>query len=100
MKNTFVLDEGILLSAHTGENEQGDLDLAIAEYEEAIKIRPSHAYAHFNLALAYQAQARLQEAIAYYEKFIELAPPEYAADLRHAEETINQIREANGEHPE
>jgi Flp pilus assembly protein TadD len=53
------------------------LDKAIAEFEEAIKINPDDAKAHYNLGLTYDNQGRLDEAIAEYQEAIRL-DPDYA----------------------
>jgi len=54
--------------------EQGQLDEAIAEYQEAIKLEPDNADAHRNLGTAYGEQGEWEEAAAAYEQAIELAP--------------------------
>ena len=53
---------------------QGKLDEAIAEYREAIRLKPDYAEAHDNLGIALEARAKLDEAIAAYREAIRLKP--------------------------
>ena len=58
------------------------LDLAIAEYEKAIKTKPDYAEAHYNLALSYHTKAKLgtddqalyKKALAEYRLYIKYSP--------------------------
>jgi tetratricopeptide (TPR) repeat protein len=52
-----------------GGSSKGDLDLAIADYNEALKINPKYAKAYYNRGLAYKSQAE-----ADYKKAVELNP--------------------------
>jgi tetratricopeptide (TPR) repeat protein len=57
------------------------LDQAIAEYEQAVKLKPDYAEAHFNLGLSYHTKAKLgTEDKALYRK----AVGEYKLYLRHS----------------
>jgi tetratricopeptide (TPR) repeat protein len=58
----------------------GQLDEAIPEYREAIRLKEDHAEAHFNLGLALGMQGRLNEAIDEYRRGIRLKPDD--AQLR------------------
>ena len=49
-------------------------DEAIAEYREAIRLKPDFAEAHNNLGNALQAKGKLDEAIAEYREAIRLKP--------------------------
>jgi tetratricopeptide (TPR) repeat protein len=54
---------------------EGDqLDEAIMEFEEAIRLDPDHADAYLKLGTAYYTQGKLDEAIAEYKKAVELDP--------------------------
>lgn len=52
-------------------DEQGKLDEAMAQYQEALKIRPSYPAAENNLGLALQRKGALDEAIAHFQKAIQ-----------------------------
>ena len=64
------------------------LDLAIAEYEKAIKVKPDYAEAHYNLALSYHTKAKLgtddqalyKKALAEYRLYIKYSPQGEWAD--------------------
>ena len=45
---------------------RGKLDEAIAEYREAIRLKPDYADAHYNLGIALATRGKLDEAIAEY----------------------------------
>jgi Tfp pilus assembly protein PilF len=47
---------------------------AIFQWERAIKIDPSYASAHNNLAIAYEHEGELDKARAAYERALELEP--------------------------
>ena len=47
---------------------------AIFQWERAIKIDPTYASAHNNLAIAYEHEGDLDKARASYEKALELEP--------------------------
>lgn len=54
--------------------EQGQLDLAIEEYTEAIAVNPDFADAYFNRGVAYFEKGDFDQAIADYSKAIESNP--------------------------
>ena len=45
---------------------QGKLDQAMAQYTEALRLKPDYAEAHNNLGLALAAQGKLDQAVAQY----------------------------------
>jgi tetratricopeptide (TPR) repeat protein len=49
-------------------------DLAIAEYRRAVQAQPDYADAHFNLALLLTKLDRYADALAIWERFLELDP--------------------------
>lgn len=53
---------------------QGQLEAAIAAYQEAIRFNPNLAEAHLNMGVALAAQGKLQEAIAAYQEAIRANP--------------------------
>ena len=52
----------------------GDIDQAVAQYKEAIRIKPTCIDAHYFLGWAYQKQGRIDEAIEHYSKTLQLHP--------------------------
>lgn len=52
-----------------------ELDAALGRFNQAIIIDPSHAPAYYGKAHAYSAMNRINEAIKFYRKTIELADP-------------------------
>jgi tetratricopeptide (TPR) repeat protein len=58
------------------------LDQAIAEYEQAVKLRPDYPEAHFNLGLSYHTKAKLgtddkalyRKAVAEYKLYLKYSP--------------------------
>jgi tetratricopeptide (TPR) repeat protein len=58
---------------------KGDLDRAIADYSEAIRLDPKYAVAYYNRAIAYKAKGDLDRAIADYNEAIRLEPKDARA---------------------
>lgn len=64
------------------------LDLAIAEYEKAVKAKSDYAEAHYNLALSYHTKAKLgtddkalyRKAVAEYKLYLKFSPQGELAD--------------------
>jgi len=64
------------------------LDMAIAEYEKAVKSKPDYAEAHYNLALSYHTKAKLgtddkalyRKAVAEYKLYLRYSPQGELAD--------------------
>jgi tetratricopeptide (TPR) repeat protein len=54
--------------------EQGQLDEALHEYEEAIRLEPGYALAHNNLGLAFVGKGQRNEAIGQFQEAIRLKP--------------------------
>src|SRR3990170_7514843 len=54
--------------------DDGQCELAITEFKEAVDIAPKYADAHYNLGAVYQNKGLLKEAIAEYHRVIDLAP--------------------------
>lgn len=64
------------------------LDLAITEYEKAVKAKPDYAEAHYHLALSYHTKAKLgtddkalyRKAVAEYKLYLKYSPQGELAD--------------------
>jgi tetratricopeptide (TPR) repeat protein len=52
----------------------GDIDQTVAQYKEAIRIKPTCIEAHYFLGWAYQKQGRIDESIEHYSKTLRLHP--------------------------
>ena len=65
------------------------LDLAIAEYEKSVKMKPDYAEAHYNLALSYHTKAKLgtddkalyRKAVAGYKLYLKYSPQGELANM-------------------
>jgi len=53
--------------------EQRQLERAIADFDEAVRLDPKYAVAYGNRAIAYKIQGNKAKAITNFEKFITLA---------------------------
>lgn len=74
----------------------GDFKEAIRLYKKTITIEPRFSFAYYNLALIYnEYYADKDPAIAYFEKYIELAEkdPDQAAFVVSSKEKLKQIKE-------
>jgi len=81
----------------------GQVDEAIRQYQEAIRLKPRYADAHSNLGVAFLRQGRVDEAIRQYQEAIRLKP-QYAdahynlgivlVKTGQMDEAIRQYREA------
>ena len=54
--------------------QQGKLDEAIGQYQEAIRLKPDYANAHNNLGIAFARKGQTDEAIGQYREAIRLKP--------------------------
>jgi tetratricopeptide (TPR) repeat protein len=52
----------------------GKLPEAVAQYEQALRIKPDYVDAHFNLGLALEKLGRTPEAIEHYQQALKLRP--------------------------
>ncbi|HXG11259.1 MAG TPA: tetratricopeptide repeat protein [Gemmataceae bacterium] len=62
------LDEGVALA------QQGKPDEAVARFQEALRLRPDYAEAHYNIGIVRAEQGRTDEAIASYREALRLNP--------------------------
>ncbi|MGA3163184.1 MAG: tetratricopeptide repeat protein [Verrucomicrobiota bacterium] len=53
---------------------KGQIDEAINQYQEAIRLKPDYAEAYNNLGTAFQKKGQIDEAINQYQKAIRLTP--------------------------
>src|SRR5205823_6054453 len=87
--NSAVADEGPTnvtaaseqLNRGTKLLEQGDLDGAIVQYEQAVKLNPDDEDAHYNLGHALARQRKVEEALPYFKEAIRLDPKYAEAHL-------------------
>ncbi len=54
--------------------EQGKAEDAIAQYEEALRLKADNPEAHFNLAVAFLRANRRNEAAAHFQQVLRLNP--------------------------
>jgi Flp pilus assembly protein TadD len=59
------------------------------EYEEAIRLRPDNANAHYNLALTLEALGQIVRARQEFESYLQLAPN--APDAEQVRKHLKQI---------
>jgi tetratricopeptide (TPR) repeat protein len=64
----------------TAYEDEGRLDDAITQYEQALTIKPSFLRSHHNLANALRRQGRLNEAIAQYQEALKYDQGQDASD--------------------
>ena len=57
----------------------GNLDAALIQFHEALKIRPGNIEALYNYGLALHLEGKLDEAAAQYRKVLEIRPDRYDA---------------------
>ena len=69
-----VLKLGAWVNYGSLKKNEGDLEGAIALFEQAIAADPTLALAHYNLGATHRARGYLDEAIAAYRQAIALAP--------------------------
>jgi tetratricopeptide (TPR) repeat protein len=53
---------------------EGRLEEAIGHYEQALRIKPGYAEAHYNLGNALIQAGKVQEAIHHYEQALHIKP--------------------------
>jgi tetratricopeptide (TPR) repeat protein len=59
--------------------QEGKLSDAIGHYEQALRIKPDYAEAHYNLGVALAQVGRVGEAIGHLEQALKLRPDLTAA---------------------
>ena len=68
----------------------GDLQTAVAYYQQSIAMNPNSAIAHYNLGLVLQAQGNIETATSCYRQTLELQPNFQDAQLQ-----LNQLSSVN-----
>ncbi len=56
------------------QQKTGELEEAIAHYNEALRLKPDYELAHNNLGVVLEKQGKLEEAIAHYNEALRLKP--------------------------
>jgi tetratricopeptide (TPR) repeat protein len=69
-----VLPVQTFMAHAVAKHQAGDLNAAIALYDQAIAAEPNFAPAHVNRGIALRARGRLDEALASYDRALALAP--------------------------
>ena len=72
-----------------------EIDQAIAQFQQAIKLEPEFAAAHYELAELHIAKNSLQQAISEYQKVLELNPRDVSVHLR-----LGAVYELDGKNKE
>ncbi len=86
----------ILNNYGTALADQGNMDEATQQYEEALRVWPRSALAHVNLGVAFSNQGKFMEAIRHYNEALRLIP-DYAlahGNLGRALANLGRIDEA------
>jgi tetratricopeptide (TPR) repeat protein len=72
--------------------KNGQLDQAIAHYEQTISTRPDPERAHYNLGAAFSQAGQIDEAISHYQKALALRPDYAEAHYNLAADLFKQGR--------
>jgi tetratricopeptide (TPR) repeat protein len=73
LATTFVAF-ALLAPALSGGAKQGDLECALADFDQAIKLSPGYARALYNRGVVHARQGELDRSIAEYTRAIEADP--------------------------
>jgi len=68
-----------------------DLDKAVPEFREAVRLRPQFARAHYNLGLVFQKQNRKEDAAREFQRVLALDP-----QFRPAREALQKLAKDSG----
>jgi tetratricopeptide (TPR) repeat protein len=81
---------------------QGRIDEAVAQYSEALHLKPDYADAHYNLGNALARQGRIDEAVAQYSEALRIEPgyPDAHNNLGLALAAQGRINEAMAQYSE
>ncbi|HEY0703837.1 MAG TPA: tetratricopeptide repeat protein [Candidatus Acidoferrales bacterium] len=69
--------------------DKGDLDAAIARFEEAVQLRANFAKPRLLLAETYEKKGDKQEAVRYYKEYLQILPN--APDAKKVREKIEKL---------
>ena len=79
-------------SRGTGHFAKRDLEAALRDYSEAISIKPDYALAYYNRAEIWQKMNRWIDAIADYQKYLDVGGGESGGDTEEVEEMIRNLK--------
>jgi tetratricopeptide (TPR) repeat protein len=65
----------------------GEVQEAIEHWEQALRIKPDYADAHYNLGIALEQTGKIQEAIQHYEQALRIQP-----DFVQAQSNLARVR--------
>ena len=84
-------DAGAWTSKGVALDDFGRRAEAISCYDQALAVDPRYAAAWSNKALSEEALGRRREAALSYREFIEVAPPQYAQQVAHAQARLVEL---------
>ena len=59
----------------------GKLEGAVQAYKNAIRLNPQYPFSYYNIAGFFEESGKKEEAIAFYEKFIQFAKDDYPEEV-------------------
>ena len=62
----------------------GEVDSALVQFEQALRINPNHAVAHFNIGVVYHTLGDTAKTRQYWDRYLELEPNSPIADTLRA----------------
>lgn len=70
--------------------EAGEREKAMEQLEETLELDPNYAKTHYLIGFVHLEENQLEEAVASFEKSVELAPgtPKYVAALEEARSSL------------
>ncbi|ABS56881.1 protein kinase [Methanoregula boonei 6A8] len=71
---------------------RGKFEEAVSAYDHAITLKPDYADAWLNKGTAYGILGKDRDAVRCFGKFVQMAPPESAAQVREVEQLIGQMK--------
>jgi tetratricopeptide (TPR) repeat protein len=95
-------DPRILQNMAIAFSRTGRLNEAVSAYRRALELDPELSGAHYGLAFLHLKRGDHAEAAAHLEAFLEMPPtgPEAERWVRHARQTLGQLRSKQPEQPE
>ena len=68
-----------------------EYERAMADFDGALALDPSYALPYYGKGMASEAAHHFKEAIAAYQKFIELAQPKHSEFIQRARQKIREL---------
>jgi Flp pilus assembly protein TadD len=95
-------DPRILQNMAIAFSRTGRLNEAVSAYRRALELDPELSGAHYGLAFLHLKRGDQAEAAAHLEAFLETPPSGSEADrwVRHARQTLGELRSQSGKLPE